>query len=40
MVTHNENIAKMADTIIRLKDGKIISNEKNLNKVKASDLEL
>jgi putative ABC transport system ATP-binding protein len=40
MVTHNENIAKMADTIIRLKDGTIISNEKNSNKVKASDLEL
>ena len=40
MVTHNENIAKMADTIIRLKDGSIISNEKNLSKVKASDLIL
>ncbi len=40
MVTHNENIAKMADIIIRLKDGKIISNEKNINKVKASELEL
>ncbi len=40
MVTHNENIAKMADTIIRMKDGEILSTEKNLNKVKASDLEL
>ncbi len=40
MVTHNENIAKMADTIIRLKDGSIKSIEKNINKVKASDLEL
>jgi len=40
MVTHNENIAKMADTIIRLKDGLIISNEINNNKVKASELEL
>lgn len=40
MVTHNENIAKMADTIIRFKDGKIISNEKNINKVMASELEL
>jgi putative ABC transport system ATP-binding protein len=40
MVTHNENIAKMADTIIRLKDGIIKSIEKNDNKVKASDLEL
>ena len=40
MVTHNENIAKMADTIIRLKDGVIKSIETNENKVKASDLEL
>ena len=40
MVTHNENIAKMADTIIRLKDGAIKSIEKNDSKVKASDLEL
>ena len=40
MVTHNENIAKMADTIIRLKDGKIQSINKNIYKVKASDLEL
>ncbi len=40
MVTHNESIAKMADTIIRLKDGAIVSISKNSNKVKASDLEL
>jgi putative ABC transport system ATP-binding protein len=40
MVTHNENIAKMADTIIRLKDGEVKSINKNVNKVKASDLEL
>lgn len=40
MVTHNENIAKMADTIIRLKDGQIKSISKNDNKVRASELEL
>ena len=40
MVTHNENIAKMADTIIRLKDGSIKSIDKNIDKVKAVDLEL
>ena len=40
MVTHNENIAKMADTIIRLKDGQIKSINKNIFKVKASNLEL
>lgn len=27
MVTHNSEIAKMADRIVRMKDGKIISNE-------------
>lgn len=40
MVTHNETIAKMADRIIRLKDGKIVSDENNTNKVKAGELEL
>ena len=40
MVTHNENIARMADRIIRLKDGKIVSDERNNNKIKASELEL
>ncbi|MBR1747043.1 MAG: ABC transporter ATP-binding protein [Clostridia bacterium] len=40
MVTHNEVIAKMADRIIRLKDGKIVSDEKNNDKVKAGELVL
>lgn len=40
MVTHNENIARMADRIIRLKDGKIVSDERNENKIKAGELEL
>ena len=40
MVTHNENIAKMADIIIRLKDGAIISTDINNSRVKASELEL
>ena len=40
MVTHNENIAGMADRIIRLKDGKIVSDERNENKIKAGELEL
>ena len=40
MVTHNENIAKMADVIIRLKDGAIISTDINNSRVKASELEL
>jgi putative ABC transport system ATP-binding protein len=40
MVTHNENIAKMADRIIKLKDGLIISKEINTSKIGASDLVL
>lgn len=40
MVTHNENISHMADRIIRLKDGKIVSDEKNNEKIKAGALEL
>ncbi len=39
IITHNENIAAMADRIIRLKDGKVISCEQNTNKIKAEDLE-
>ena len=40
MVTHNEKIAEMADRIIRLKDGRIISDEKNADKIKAGELQL
>lgn len=40
IITHNEAIAGMADYIIRIKDGKIASNEKNENKLLAQDLEL
>ena len=40
MVTHNEIIAQMADRIIRLKDGRILSDEKNENKKKAGELAL
>lgn len=40
MVTHNENIALMADRIIRLKDGKIVKDEINAQKIKAGDLVL
>ena len=29
IITHNENMAGMADRIIRVHDGKIVSNEKN-----------
>ncbi len=38
-VTHNQNIAKMADTVIRVKNGKIISCEEQLNPVSADDID-
>lgn len=39
MVTHNEEITKMADRIVRLKDGKIASIVVNDHKLKANELE-
>ena len=39
MVTHNEAIKNMADHIIKLRDGEIRLNEKNLNKISATDLD-
>ncbi len=38
LVTHNDAIAKMADRVIRLKDGRIISNERNAVKTAVQDL--
>lgn len=40
IITHNNEIAKMGDRVIRIHDGKIISNEKNSEKISAKDLEL
>jgi putative ABC transport system ATP-binding protein len=40
MVTHNEEIAAMADRIIRLRDGSIRSDTVNRNRIAASDLQL
>lgn len=39
IITHNENMAGMADRIIRVHDGKIVSNEKN-NKVRVKELKI
>lgn len=39
MVTHNEEIAKMADRVIRMKDGKVIEIQKNEKPCDAKDLE-
>lgn len=39
MVTHNDAIRLMADSVVRLRDGAIRSNETNAVKVPAQDLE-
>lgn len=39
IITHNESIAGMADRIIRLHDGKIISNQTN-HRVKVKELDI
>ena len=39
MVTHNVEIGKMADRIIRLKDGAIIDDRVNVTKARADELE-
>ncbi len=40
IITHNEEIRCFADRIIRVKDGKVISNEKNASKISVSELNL
>lgn len=39
IVTHNQNIAKMADTVIRVKNGKIQSCENQENPVSADEID-
>lgn len=39
IVTHNQNIAKMADEVIRVKNGKIISAEQQLDPVSADEID-
>lgn len=39
IVTHNQNIAKMADVVIRVKNGKIKSCEEQINPVSADEVE-
>lgn len=39
IVTHNQNIAKMADVVIRVKNGKIKSCEEQKNPVSADEIE-
>lgn len=40
IVTHNEMIAQMADGVVRIKDGKVISQQTNDKKVPAKELQL
>jgi len=39
VVTHNQNIAKMADVVIRVKNGKIKSCEEQANPMSADEVE-
>lgn len=39
IVTHNQNIAKMADVVIRVKNGKVVSKEEQANPATADDIE-
>lgn len=39
LVTHNEALQHMADRVVKLKDGRILSDEKNVQRVAAADLE-
>lgn len=39
IVTHNQNIAKMADVVIRVKNGKIKSCEEQINPMNAEEVE-
>lgn len=39
IVTHNQNIAKMADEVIRVKNGRVVSQENVVNPVPADEID-
>ena len=40
IITHNEAIANLADTVVRIRDGKIASVTENAEKQTAEEIEL
>ena len=40
IITHNEAIAGIADTVVRIKDGKVAGVEENLHKLSADEVAL
>lgn len=40
IITHNEAISAMADRIIKIKDGKVVNNMRNMNKINPKELLL
>jgi putative ABC transport system ATP-binding protein len=38
IITHNADIARMADRVLQLRDGKIVSEERNESKTPAKDI--
>ena len=40
IITHNEAIANLADTVVRIRDGKIASVTENKKKLTADEIEL
>ena len=39
IVTHNQNIAKMADVVLRVKNGHIVSREEQPHPVSADEID-
>ena len=39
IVTHNQNIAKMADVVIRVKNGKLVSQEEQAHPASADEID-
>jgi len=40
IITHNAAIKDMADRVIRVRDGKVVKNELNTNKISAEELDI